>query len=54
MSVIECVGECGSVCQISEVNLTMMEQMSAGTRRAIPTSPPKKKQRMNPTTVRMR
>ena len=48
------VGKCGWVCQIREVELTMMEQMRAGTRRAIPSSPPKKKQRMNPTIVRMR
>ena len=42
------------VCQISEIEPTMIEQIRAGTRRAIPTSPPKKKQRINPTIVRVR
>ena len=33
---------------------TIMEQIRAGTRRAIPNSPPKKKQSKNPTMVRVR
>ena len=38
----------------SKLQLTMTEQMRAGTRRSMPTIPPKKKQRKNPTRVRVR
>ena len=34
--------------------LTMTEQMRAGIMKSMPTIPPKKKQRANPTMVRMR
>ena len=40
--------------QTGEIHPTLIDHMRAGTRRTIPTSPPKKKQRMNPTMVRVR
>ena len=37
-----------------KLQLTMTEQMRAGTRRSMPTNPPKQKQRKNPTRVKVR